>query len=245
MSKLLVKDKDIAVPGEALAEGMDYLPGNGTYREGDNIHAARLGLVNVDGRAIKIVPLTGRYLPKRGDTIIVKVQEIVMSGWILDTNSAYTAMLNMKDATSEFIQKGSDLTQYFSFGDYIICKIVNVTTQMLIDVTTKGPGLRKLRGGRVIKVNTNKVPRIIGKKGSMVSMIKQATGSRIIVGQNGVIWLEGEDPKMELLAVETINKIAEESHIAGLTDRIKEFLEQQTGKQIELRTEEGEPNDVQ
>jgi exosome complex component RRP4 len=244
MGKLITKDKDIAVPGECLAEGMDYLPGYGTYREGEKILASKLGLVTVDGRAIKLVPLTGKYLPKRGDTIIGQINEITMNGWIMDTNSAYQAMMNMKEAVSEYVPKGADLRQFFMIGDYVVCKIINVTSQKLVDVTGKGPGLRKLRGGRIIKINSNKVPRVIGKKGSMVSMIKQATDCRVIVGQNGVVWLQGEDPKMELLAVETINKIAEESHMSGLTDKIKEFLEKQTGKKIEVRTEEGENNGI-
>lgn len=243
MGKLLIKDKDIAVPGELLAQGMDHLPGAGTYRDGENILAARLGLVTVDGRAIKLVPLTGRYLPKRGDVIIGQVKEITMSGWIIDFDSAYHAMLMMKEAVSEYIPKGADLRQYFTFGDYLACKITNVTSQKLVDVTVRGPGLRKLRGGRIIEVNTNKVPRIIGKKGSMVHMIKQATNSRIIVGQNGTIWIDNEDPKMELLTVDTINKIAEEAHIPGLTDRIKSFLEKETGKKIEVS--EGDNNGLQ
>ena len=41
MGKLLIKDKEIAVPGEILAEGMDYLPGAGTYREGEKIFSSR------------------------------------------------------------------------------------------------------------------------------------------------------------------------------------------------------------
>lgn len=244
MSKLLTKDKDIVVPGECLAEGMDYLPGNGTYREGDKILASQLGLVAVDGRAIKLIALSGKYLPKRDDTIIGYVKEILMSGWMIETNSAYHAMLGMKEASSDFIPKGTDLTQYFNFGDYVVCKITNVTSQKLVDVTVRGPGLRKLKGGRIVTVNTYKVPRIIGKKGSMVSMIKNATGCRIIVGQNGIIWLQGEDPKMELLAVEVIKKIERESHISGLTDRIKEYLEKVTGKKI-TTVVQGEQNDIQ
>jgi len=232
MSKILVKEKDIVVPGECLAEGMDYLPGIGTYREGEKIMASRLGLAVIDGRAIKLIALSGKYLPKRGDTIIGKIKEILMSGWMLDTNSAYHAMLSMKEGTSDFIPKGADLTQYFNFGDYVVCKITNVTSQKLVDVTARGPGLRKLKGGRIITANTHKVPRIIGKKGSMVSMIKNATDCRVIVGQNGIIWLQGEDPKMELLAVNTIKKIEREAHISGLTDRIKEYLEKETGKKI-------------
>ena len=248
MSEILIKEKEIVVPGETLAEGMDYLPGTGTYRDGDKILASHLGLVTIDGRAIKLIPLAGRYLPKVGDTIIAKVTDITMSGWLVNFGSAYHAMLGMKEATSDFIPKGADLTKYFSFGDYMVCKIINVTSQKLVDVSLRGPGLRKIQGGRVITVGTHKVPRIIGKKGSMVSMIKQATDCKIIVGQNGFIWLGGEDPKLEILAVETIKKIEQEAHLSGLTDRIKVFLEKETGKKIEVQAayqSEGEENDVQ
>ena len=105
-----------------------------------------------------------------------------------------------------------------------MCKIVNVTSQKLVDVTMKGPGLRKLKGGRIIEVNPHKVPRIIGKQGSMVMMIKDATKCNITVGQNGLIWIDGE-PMNELLALQTIRKIEKESHMSGLTDKIKEYLE--------------------
>lgn len=225
MSKIIVKDKEISVPGETLAIGMDTLPGAGTYREGEKIVANRLGLVMIDGRTIKLIPLSGRYIPKTGDTIICKVIDVSFSGWRLDTNSAYSAMMSLKDATSEFIARGANLTQYYDLGDYIVCKIVNVTSQKLIDVSMKGPGLRKLKGGRIIEVDPNKVPRIIGKQGSMVIMIKDATRCNITVGQNGLIWIDGE-PMSELLAIQTIRKIEKESHLSGLTDKIKEFLEE-------------------
>jgi len=224
MSKIIVQDKSIAVPGETLAVGMDMLPGSGTYREGESIKANRLGLAVIDGRTIKLIPLSGRYIPKTGDTIICKVIDVSFSGWRLDTNSAYSAMLSMKDATSDFIARGANLTQYYDLGDYVMCKIVNVTSQKLVDVTMKGPGLRKLRGGRVIEVDPNKVPRIIGKQGSMVIMIKDATKCNISVGQNGLVWIDGE-PLNELLAIQTIRKIERESHLSGLTDKIKDFLE--------------------
>ena len=224
MSKIMVNDKDISVPGETLAVGMDVLPGNGTYRDGERIIASRLGLAMIEGRTIKLIPLSGRYIPKTGDTIICKVIDVGFNGWRLDTNSAYSAMLSMKDATSEFIQRGANLTQYYDLGDYIVCKIVNVTSQKLIDVTMKGPGLRKLKGGRIIEVDSNKVPRIIGKQGSMVVMIKDAAKCNIVVGQNGLIWIDGE-PINELLAIQTIRKITKESHMSGLTEKIKEFLE--------------------
>ena len=229
MPKIVVKDKDIAVPGETLAIGLDILPGNGTYRDSEKIIANRLGLVAIDERAIKLIPLSGRYIPKTGDTIICKVIDVSFNGWRLDTNSAYSAMLSLKEATSDFIARGANLTQYYDLGDYIVCGIINVTSQKLVDVTTKGPGLRKLKGGRIIEVDSNKVPRIVGKQGSMVIMIKEATKCNITVGQNGLIWIDGE-PINELLAIQAIRKIEKESHLSGLTDKIKEFLDKQVKK---------------
>src|SRR3989344_9408795 len=116
MTKVIVKEKDIVVPGEILAVGMDNLPGQGTYRDGENIVASRLGVAQLDGRAIKLIPLSGRYIPKKGDVIICKVIDVSFSGWRLDTNSPYSAMMSLKDATSDYIPRGAVLTQYYNLG---------------------------------------------------------------------------------------------------------------------------------
>jgi len=237
--KLKVQEKDIVVPGEILAEGMNYLPSEGTYRLKNNILASRMGLVRVDGKVIKIIPLSGKYLPRKGDVIIGRVKDINFSGWSIETNSAYQAMLSMKDATNDFIRRGADLTKYFDIEDYVVTKIYNVTSQNLIDLTMKGPGLRKLEEGRILYVTPTKVPRIIGKQGSMVSMVKNATNCNIIVGQNGIVWIKGISPADEVLTVKTIRKIEAESHVSGLTDQIKKFLED-NGKTVKIMQPVGE-----
>ncbi len=230
---LLVKEKEVVVPGEVLATGMNYLPGNGTYRLNDQLIANRLGLLTIDGKVLKTLPLAGRYLPKKFDVVIGKVYDILMSGWRLEIDSPYSAVLPLKDASFSYIAKGADLTRYFELEDHVVCKITNVTSQNLVDVTCKGPGLHKLKGGRVIHVNTHKVPRIIGKKGSMVSMIKRATDCKVVIGQNGISWLSGE-PEMEVIAVNAIKMIEELSHVSGLTDKMQAFLEKATGRKIEI-----------
>ncbi len=232
--KLLVQEKDVAAPGEVLAEGLGFLPGFGTYRDGNNIRAQRLGLVSVENKVVRLIPLSGAYVPKLNDKVVGRVVDVLMTGWRLEINSPYSAVLTLKDATSEFIARGADLTQFYKLGDYVATKITNVTSQKLIDVTMKGPGLRKLHSGRILSVNSQKVPRIIGKGGSMVSMIKDATGCNIIVGQNGWVWLEGE-PEAEVIAANTIKKIEESSHISGLTEVIKDYLEKVTKKKIVIQ----------
>lgn len=226
--QMLVKDKAIVVPGEKVVQGMSYLPGPGTKRAGDHIVAQRVGMIRFDGKVAKLIPLNGVYLPKVRDKVVAKVTDVLMSGWRVDINSAYSAVLTMKDATSEFIPRGANLTKYYDVGDWILAQVVNVTSQNLIDVSMKGPGLKKLGGGRFVKVSPFKVPRIIGKEGSMVNMIKQATGCSIVVGQNGRIWISGE-PEKEVIAADAIQKIDEEAHLGGLTDRMQAWFKKRTG----------------
>jgi len=241
MGELLAKNKEIVVPGQIIAKGMDFLPSHGTYRMNEDVIVNILGILNVEGKVLKTTQISGRYLPKKGDTIIGKVEDILMSGWRFDINAPYSAVLPLKDASFDFIAKGEDLTKYFRLEDYAVGKITNVTSQNLVDITVKGPGLRRLRGGRIIKVNPHKVPRIIGKKGSMISMIKKATDCKIIIGQNGLVWLEGE-PEMETITMQAIKKIEKEAHISGLTERVQKFLEEKLGKPVELATENNRQN---
>lgn len=235
-----MKDRDVVVPGDIVATGMGFLPSKGTYRESDKVIADRVGLLSVEGKVLKVVPLTGGYAPKIGDRVIGQVNDVLFSGWRVDLFGPYSAVLGVKDATNEFIGRGANLAEIFGLGDIVVCKLINVTSQKLIDVSLRGPGLRQLKGGRLIKVNAAKVPRIIGKDGTMVSMIKQATGINIVVGMNGMVWIDGT-PEGEVVAAETIQKIQDEAHLGGLTNRIKDFLEQKTGKKVEPRAmQEGE-----
>ena len=225
MGELKVKDKEIVVPGELLADGMDYLPSTGTYRDENSILSFQVGLINIDGRAIKVIPLTGKYNPKRNDTIIGEVVNITMNGWIVDIGGPYSAMLTLKDASSSFIERGADLSQFYDYGDIIASQIVNVTKTKLIDLSMRGPGLNKLKGGRIIDVTSSKVPRIIGRQGSMIHMIKDSAKCRVIVGQNGKVWISGDNMQDENKAAEAIMMIENEPQAEGLTEKVKNFLE--------------------
>ena len=223
MSEILIEERKIVVPGEVLAIGLDYVPGENTYREEDKIFSKVLGLAAVSGRGIKITPLAGPYMPTVGDKIIGRITDIAFSGWRVDTNTAYSAMLNVKDATTRFIKKEEDLSKNLAIEDYIIVDIINVTSQRLIDVSMRELGLKKIQGGRIIEINSQKVPRVIGKKASMITLIKEKTGCEITVGQNGLIWILGS-PEGEAAAERAIKMIEEKSHLSGLTEQVEAFL---------------------
>jgi exosome complex component RRP4 len=224
MSKILVEERVVVVPGEVLAEGMDYLPGDNTYRDNDKIYSKSLGLVSLPGRVVKVTSLSGPYVLKAGDKIIGRVIDITMSGWRIDTGTAYSAMLNVKDASTRFIKREEDLSRILAIGDHVVVRITKVTSQNLVDVTMKEPGLHKVSGGRMIIINSQKVPRVIGRQASMITMVKDKTKCDITVGQNGFVSIKGT-PEGELLAEKAIKLIEEKSHLEGLTEKIQQFLE--------------------
>ncbi|MAG52353.1 MAG: RNA-binding protein [Nanoarchaeota archaeon] len=224
MAKLLVKNKDLVVPGEVLVEGMEYLPAGNVFRDKDKIIANTIGLVSIDNRLIKLIPLTGFYTPKKDDVVIGKVENITFSSWFMDIGCSNLAMLSLKEATSEYIERGADLGKFYNFNDVVVARVINVTKDGSIDLSMKGPGLMKLSNGRVVNVTPSKVPRVIGKQGSMISMIKEKTGCKMTVGQNGKIWIQGPDPKNEKKAVDAIKLIEEYSATDGLTEKVEVLL---------------------
>lgn len=225
MGELLVKDKEIVVPGQELANGMDFLPAGSAFRDDDKIISSQIGIVSIDNRLIRVIPLKGKYTPKRNDVVIGKILDMSFNNWYVDIDCATNAVLSSREAT-EFVERGADLSQYYSYGDLIVAKVSNVT-RTAVELSMRGPGLRKLGPGRIIKVEPSKVPRVIGKAGSMITLVKEKTICRITVGQNGLVWIQGE-PQNELIATEAIRKINNESHKEGLTNEIAKFLDERT-----------------
>jgi len=234
--KLIVKDKEIVVPGDLLAEGMSYLPSGKAFRENKNIYASTVGLVYVKGKVVKVIPLAGAYVPKAGDDVIGKIKMLGHSGWAVDIGGPFNADLNIGEATMRYLDLNKTaLSEVYDVKDYILANVKLVTQTGFVKLTTKESKYHKLDSGNIINVSPTKIPRIIGKKGSMIALIKELTGCRMFVGQNGLVWVDGEE-KMIALASRAVKIIEKESHAGGLTNRIKDLLEKTTKKKSKLAT---------
>jgi exosome complex component RRP4 len=214
-------ERKVVLPGERIVESMEYLPGRNCFRDGNSIYSKRLGVIYYRGRVIDVVPLSGKYMPEIDDMVIGTVDEVQYSGWIVNINSPYKAFLPLSGVRGFLDPSRTDLSKIYGIGDLIYAKVFDVTPMKDIKISMKDPSTRKFENGRAVKVSPVKVPRIIGKQGSMINMIKDKTGCRISVGQNGVVWLQGEK---ENLAARAIIEIEENSQIPGLTDHIAKFL---------------------
>lgn len=226
MRRIFVKPRELVVPGTLLAQG-PFKNGRGTFREGNRIYSTVIGLVEVRGDLIRVIPLESPYIPEVGDNVLGKIVDVRFSNWTVDIGAPYQASLRVQDAVDERIDLlKTDLRKIYDMGDIIYAKIKAYNEVNQIDLTTKGMPFKggPLRGGQLVMITPSKVPRVIGKGGSMINMIKKLTGTRIVVGQNGWVWVSGRNDELERLAVEAILKVDRESHTQGLTDRVKEFL---------------------
>src|SRR3989338_3894814 len=214
------QERKLVIPGELIVSGEDYLPGEFTRKENDNIISNRYGLSEINGRVVRIIPVSGVFEPRRGNTVIGRVEDITFNGWLVNIGGPYSAFLPLAECP-RFINR-NNLFEFADIGDMLTVKIWSVKKGS-VDLTLKSRGLGKLEGGKIIKINPHKVPRVIGKEGSMINLIKDSTNTEITVGHNGFIWIKG-NLEGEQKAEEAIKLVVEESASGGLTEKIEKFL---------------------
>lgn len=227
--------RQLVTPGDLIAEG-EYIAGENTYMEKNKIYASRVGIVEYENKKVDVVALKSFYIPRMGDIVIGTIIEVGFNGWTVDINSPYLAILRASDVLSRpFKPQKDDLPQVLDEGDLVVAKIVSYDRTHDPQLTVAEPGLGKITRGQILKVTPTKIPRIIGRKGSMISMIKQETDCNIILGVNGVVLITGKTLEDEQLATMAIMKVEEESHTTGLTDRITQMLKEEKTKREENR----------
>ncbi len=216
---IYVEDKNLVIPGQILADD-EYYPGRGTFKEDGKVCSSLMGLVSLRNKKIRVIPLKSKYVPKKGDVVIGKINDVRFSMWDVNINSPYSGIL---PAFEVFGRDKKELSKVYDVGDVLFLRVIDVDEVKKAKLGLKGRGLGKFKGGIIVDISPTKVPRLIGKKGSMINMIKNKTNCKIVVGQNGLVWVKGDDD-MEQLTREIIHTIEVEAHTSGLTNKIKNKL---------------------
>jgi exosome complex component RRP4 len=215
--------RKIVVPGEVIVTGEDFLPGDGTRRVGSNIVASKFGLSEESGRVVKIIQIFGAFVPRRNNVVVGRVFDITHAGWLVDMDSASSGFLPIEESP-RFINR-NEMDQYLAIGDVISAKIWTVKNKG-VDLTLKGKGLGKLEGGFIFRIIPSRVPRVIGREGSMVNLIKERTECNITVGQNGWVWIKGQSVDKEIKARKAVEFVTSKVHVRGLTEKVESWFEE-------------------
>lgn len=196
--------REIVTPGDMVSEKAVREPN--TYIYEGKTYSKVLGIKDEKNQ---IIPLEGVWNPRVDDSIIGIVSEVKAKVYIIDISYFGRALL----IPSKFDN------YEFETGDVINAIIKDVEAKKTIILTEP----QKLIGGTILSIKPKKIPRVIGKKSTMIRQIADATGTHIVVGMNGLIWLNGGNL---ILATEALLKIEREAHLSGLTDTIKNFLDE-------------------
>lgn len=195
----------IVLPGDVIGKGKVKLEEKGTAIEQSDIkYATVVGIKEED----RFIPLEYVYIPKLGDNIVGIVTDERSMGYIVDTNTHYKGIILSRETRNAF-----------PVSSQIYAKISRIEGSENIILSDA----KKLYDGKLIRVPSSKVPRVIGKAASMINTIKEKTGTNIYVGSNGYIWI-GKEGDVEK-AVIALTTIIEKAHLKGLTDEISKILE--------------------
>jgi exosome complex component RRP4 len=217
------KDRDLVLPGDVLYEGR-IRTGENTFRSQEVVFATRIGLVTYSQDNVYVVALESRYNPLVNDLVIGEVIDIELGEWIINIGAQSDASLSVPDAVDRPFRTDFIMTRILDVGDTVIAKIVDIDRRRTPILSILGPGLGRAYEGFILKITPSKIPRLIGKKGSMINMIIKETGCRVTIGQNGNILVSGPNREREEMVVKVIEKIEQEAHISGLTNRTQEYL---------------------
>lgn len=222
--------RQLVAPGDLLAEG-NYFAGENTFKNEEKVYSTNIGLVEFQERRVFVVALKAFYVPRVEDIVIGGVIDVTIGGWIVDINSPYPALLRASDVMERsYRPQRNNLTSIFDIGDILIAKIVSYDRTRDPLLTVRESDLGKVTRGQIVEIVPSKIPRLIGKKGSMITTIKSETGCHIVIGQNGRVLVSGKTVENEQLAIMAIQKVEEESHTSGLTNRVAELLKERSGR---------------
>jgi exosome complex component RRP4 len=219
--------REVVVPGQLLADGR-YRTSFGTYDEDGKIFSSLVGLAELRGNTVKVVALEGTYIPKEGDLVIATIKIVAGNNWKVDIGGPYGASLHANNALRR--PYSDDISEYMDIGDVISAEIIAFDRNSGPFLGMKGRGLTVLTDGMVLDVSPAKIPRIIGRRGSMINMINDHLKIDTIVGQNGRIWIKAPNTEVLRLAIKAFRTIEAQAHTSKLTDRISAMLVEEMEK---------------
>ena len=221
----MVDKRKYVIPGDVVTTG-PFRPEQNVVLVGDKIISTTIGISEIYDDSVKVLSLTAKYLPKIDDLVIGKVISHTSLSWELDINSCYVGFLPAQDVFGrDFSAHADELSSKLKTGDLVAARIANFDRTRDPLVTISDRDLGKIDSGDLVKISPSKVPRLIGKKGSMIQMIEMSTDAAVTIGQNGWVVVSCESTEGLLKAKKAIEMVNDKAHIANLTDQVKEMLD--------------------
>lgn len=202
---IFVENKEIVLPGSLLTDN-NYKLGRGTYKENGKIYSSITGLVYFESEQIKVIPLKDTYSPNYGDLVIGRVTGSSYSSWSIDINSTYHGFLPTTDL---YDKNEPNINNIINIKDMLLLRVANVDEINRVKLTLRSRGLGKFNQGTIIKVKQPTIHFLSEENAFLTTMIQEYTYTDVIIGKNGLIWINGLKENIERI-IEIIELIEKE-----------------------------------
>jgi len=224
--KNLGTKKRYVIPGDVITTAPLRLEGN-VVLDGKRVMATCMGLSDVSSDSVRVIPLTGVYLPKIDDLVLCTISLVSGNSWFADMDSCYQGMLLAQDVFG----RGSyptmeEMKARLDKGDLVYARIANSDRMREPLLSIMGENLGKIDSGELVKISPTKIPRLIGKHGSMIQTIEGATNATITVGQNGLIILKCDNSAGLKKAIASVKMIGMIQYEVNIEDKIQNILDE-------------------
>jgi len=213
----------LVTPGEAIGASSGARAGTGTVKQGQDIISTKLGWVKENNGVLFVEPIHSSYLPRSGDLVIGIIESVRNNLWFAEVNGPFNGLLPMSLAPWK-VEFGA-AREHMDIGDVMLARVQEVDEAHNIVLTMKGVGLRKLKEGAVLELPVNLIKLIRNDNERILNVFKESSDCRIIVGDNGRIWVDGsaENISMVRAGFDLMNNIG---HQENVFDSINEFTKQ-------------------
>jgi exosome complex component RRP4 len=220
-----MSQNQFVIPGDIIVTG-DYRPEQNVILEGNMLISTATGFSEIKDDLVTVTPLTGLYTPKIDDLVVGKIISHNALSWEVDINSYYSGILIASDIFGkDYSPSRDDLSLKLIIGDIILARIANVNSRDPL-ITIAGENLGKIDSGELIKISPAKIPRLIGKHGSMIQTIEGSTNATITVGQNGLIIFKCDNSAGLKKAIASVKIIAMTYEDANIEEKIQNILDE-------------------
>ena len=202
-------EQRLVTPGMTIGSSTGKRAGSGIIAENETFVATQLGWLREINNTVSIDPIHAAYMPRSGDLIVGNVAEVRNNLWFMDINGAFQGLLPMSLAPWK-VEFGA-ARQHMDVGNVVLARVQEVDECHNVVLTMKGVGLRRLNQGTVESIPVQHIDRVRGENNSTLQRLRDACDCRIMVGENGRIWIDGE-PEGITWARKALQMVASDGH---------------------------------
>ena len=219
-------EQRLVTPGMAVGPSTGKRAGSGIIATEDTFIATQLGWLRELNNTVSIDPINAAYMPRSGDLVVGIVAEVRNNLWFMNINGSFQGLLPMSLAPWK-VEFGA-ARQHMDVGDVVLARVQEVDECHNVVLTMKGVGLRRLNQGTVESIPVQHIDRVRGANNERLQRLRDATDCRIMVGENGRVWIDGSADGVSL-ARHALHAVSKEAHSKDMDEILNEIENKKKG----------------